>query len=374
MDEYQTLICTEEAPPKLKRHYAGIDLTGDTDNEEEEFQPQTALAMMKKAREALTRDIKSTKEAEKAKKASNKRLMSACKFAITIAKCSAELVDVLDALQNKFGDCKYYVVQEKHKDGTPHIHAYIQVAKRKQIYSNRLTIRDRSYVCNYKQAYKSDGWQKYISKDVLAPFLTNIVLGGIMARETPQSVFEALKMETGSEVTAMVKFPQVISTWETLRKRTSQWTSTYSADSFKIPKPIIDWAEKYITNYKKEDGRRNILFIHGKSRLGKTQAMRHYFPDAAYSRGFSNPRIWSRINSSVMILDDLEDTERGGIDKPPNKAWTDVEIHQLKGKYTKMLEIQPRAVIILSNDRPMWLDLPYWKLNCTYVHVTNKFY
>lgn len=85
-------------------------------------------------------------------------------FFLTYPKCTLSQQELLDLIPNKENIKNYYISQEKHQDGTPHLHAYIEYSTKKNIkdpkhfdikgfHPNIQSVKNKknviSYVCKY---------------------------------------------------------------------------------------------------------------------------------------------------------------------------------------------------------------------------------
>nr|WIF20464.1 MAG: putative viral replication protein [Ulva CRESS virus 5] len=248
-----------------------------------------------------------------------------------------------------------------HKDGTPHIHFFIKSRKKIGVYGNKVG----KFVANWKAVWDEAGWQKYISKDT-GEKLTNFE-GGLLGASNVKELHERARKMQG-EWAAAVHLQSLKSSWDMINKKGIEFVPKYAIEDFRVPAEITKWLTRL-------DGDRfEILVIAGPTRQGKTAMVRTLAAANGLKQGYCKERVnqkaWLK-DIDVMILDDLLPGEPGGVEKPPAKAWTARDEFVITAKYMAKTTVRSVPVIIVTNDAPVWLELPYWKVNAKYVNLTG---
>ncbi len=404
---------TPEEPPKLRRQNAVVggkaeasdadDEDTDSDCEFIEIQRPIAhinpgvraamnLAQLRSDAKALKasmdkqiKKIKAEIEAEKIKgkpvKSKRVKLSHSRKVGITIPQQSSDklpLQNLVDFFEKKKPDCEYLVVREQHEDGGWHIHAFFKFKSVLDIYSNQLKLKDedgvvQTYIMNIAQVWDEAGWIKYLNKDQHEK-LTNCE-GGLMGCLDEAALWLMVRRRMG-EIKGAIAFNQIRATWEQINKADQHvFDPCFPIESFIINESIAEW----INDCRVADRgvRQPVLVVIGATKLGKTAYIRtlihavgetqHYF------KGDWSPKALVKTPKTFLILDDLVDC-KGCIDKAPPKGIAATDKWVVQGRWIQKQSIPPMYTVILANERPMWLDLPYWRANTKVVHILKPMY
>jgi len=184
---------------------------------------------------------------------------------------------------------KYIIAKEKHKNGIPHIHVYLEFSRFQEIYSRKklhVIVYDKICEGNYAAARKKRNWIQYIVKSVenMDDLYTNMeinMVNGLYYNNYAEHLHAVVKDLGIDEAldTLFEKYPkQTITKGTTIIKNLYTYATYLNAknidedraplkeltDFIDIPNEIIKWIETKST-------KRKTLIIWGPSGTGKTQ-------------------------------------------------------------------------------------------------------
>lgn len=95
-------------------------------------------------------------------------------FFLTYPHCSMAVEDALSFYQDGLPVHEYIVAVEPHKDGTPHLHVYLNLSKKTRVTAENFDLQDgdETYHGNYQKCRNAFKVQKYCKKG--GDFITNM--------------------------------------------------------------------------------------------------------------------------------------------------------------------------------------------------------
>jgi len=213
---------------------------------------------------------------------------------LTYPKCDLSKESLLDHLRTLDVVDEYVICEEKHQDGSPHLHAHVKFQK--GFKKGEFRIFDlKDYTGHYEPTKSRAGAIKYCQKE--GNFLTNLSDEAVL---TPQ----AKRAKFVHEVLTVKSLPDLI------RDGDIRWDQAKSAAYAKqvLMKPI------------RRDGVCGI-WIQGKPGVGKSHKARHDYGDDIFVKSMN--KWWCGYNGQeVVLLDDFEKTA-GPLLGHYIKLWTD---------------------------------------------------
>lgn len=289
------------------------------------------------------------------------------KLFLTYPQCNEEKDTLFSFLTEFFADNLQNVIvaTELHKDGTPHLHAYVALQRR--------------WDCKNANALDFNGFHPNIQPVKSAAKVMNYVMkdGDFKCLHDPEETYAGCKDVLELEQYITTKYNEkfwltfsdkIITTWTAKRQVREPYVSKYTRDSF-IPFPVIEnWMshDRLLT-------RPLCLVVIGDSRLGKTQYVRSFSTNHVYFKGGWRLDDWDD-HADYAVFDDWN--------------WDDVQKYLGKrligcddeiiatDKYRGKRRIRPVPAIIIANDDPRslaWFD-DWWKLNTIFALVVGKLY
>ncbi len=309
------------------------------------------------------------------KKKAPKRILQRKKFGFTIPQSKNSPEVVIAGVLARWPGVTYVVSREKHKDGGTHYHGLVKAERAIAVYNNLIA----GEVAHFSDVWNEAGWNKYVQKD--GEVWTNKKKDtDIQDITNKEELWEWAKAKMGKR--AASDFPKVHETWRLLRhKERQEWVSRYKPDSFKHNKRIIQWVEDSARQMAAQD-RMKVLVIIGDSRIGKTEYVRFLLSCQPGGHCYFQSRQSAKLLNDVsgdccyMVVDDMLPNKEipGSKDCPPLKAWTQAHESVQTSKYCPEVKIPSRAVVVLLNEEPNWLQDPYWKANTVVIWARGKFY
>lgn len=235
-------------------------------------------------------------------------------FSITYPQCPLEKQTALDLLLLKYptSSIEYLLAQEKHQDGSLHLHLYLKFERKKNIKDPRafdLSKDGTTYHPNVQACREPANWIKYLQKEDESP-LTNIskedLAGDIWA-----AVVAEKDPDVAEDLIARKDPKRLVNNWNNIsnylsakRQKLNEpppWKPTYPLESFVIPHHVTVWKNQIGRGL----DRCWLLFLIGPPSIGKTQLMRSLGPHI-YVRGFwaLDPFLTSST-AQYVILDDV---------------------------------------------------------------------
>lgn len=338
---------------------------------------EAASARNKRAREVIELDSSDSEEEmpPPAKKKAPKRIMCRKKFGFTIPQSKNEPAIVIAGVLARWPGVTYVVSREKHADGGIHYHGFVKSDRPIAIYSNLIA----GEVANFNEVWDEAGWERYVEKD--GEVWTNKKKDtGIEDIKTKMELWAWAQAKVGKRAAA--DFPKIHETWRLLRhKERQEWVSRYPAASFIHNAAINQWVDASARQMEAQD-RMKVLVVIGDSRLGKTEYLRFLLSNQPGGHCYFQNRMSAKLLHEVsgdccfMIVDDMQPNkdQPGSRDSAPLKAWTQAHESVQTSKYCPEVKIPSRAVVVLLNEEPNWLQDPYWKANTVVVRASGKFY
>lgn len=391
---------------------------------------QLARQEHKRVLDELTDDSEEEEEVpqqvKRAKKASGFRY-SKVEAALTFAQpqrfahSTVTVHKVLAAIQRK---CKkvsqYLVVQERHKDGEAHFHAWLHAGKGQQFDFRSPTFEMEDSLSNISlparfedmtQHSGSHGWIKYMLKDYQhevwlenpAAYATNIVCSepdpwNIGMEERPELLDHLAKSKTYGDAIRKAQGLLKLTDKQLIRSasglkalheavRPVDEEVKYVPSNSNVPsdfawppqgvdfiRKVQQWEDRTLSLFR-DKKRFKILLVVGPTLIGKTEAVKWALGvNNAYCNNDYHFAIWNNAPpEAYIILDDIDIGKVGGPDKPPMKAWTQPSPWMASMKYQNARLYQPHPVVIIANELPGWMQEAYWAQNVEFIDLSRQF-
>lgn len=251
--------------------------------------------------------------------------INAKQFFLTYPKCDIKKEDFLTLCPNNKSIVEYCIAEEKHEDGSPHLHAILK-------YSYKLNITNNGHfdINGFHPNIQSvKSWKNslaYICKD------GNFIGNTILDKSSPEGYARRKKdYELWLEDTSLVATKDIVYPVKFFNKM--------------IEKPLP------------EVKKRHFWFV-GKPDIGKTFEIEKSFEDMKiYKRGNNKYPFESYRDEDIIIYDDIDKISFAEISAISNTYKTNTQVYgdvRYKNKYWKKNHC--RTIIILSNFEPNYGD------------------
>lgn len=207
---------------------------------------------------------------------------------LTYPKCSVDKQRALEILRDLLPISKYIIAMENHKDGTPHIHAYLELEKKKKITKTNYLDLDGNHG-NYQTAKNKWKVRKYVMKS--GDYITDIedLDTKLKAKESKRKYIASDLLEGRKTLEEAVREnPELLFGYTKLKQ---------DLNNFKLD------------TQKMEDTERINYWIYGAPGIGKSQWAKRNFPGAF--RKSCNKWWDGYTGQEYVILDDM-DTDKLG--------------------------------------------------------------
>lgn len=300
--------------------------------------------------------------------AGKKFRINSSKIFLTYPQCDVkkeELWAFLNETFSKFQVANVIVASEAHADGSPHLHAFVDLGKKWDC-KNANALDFKGFHCNMQSARSPAQVMEYVMKD-----------GDVIWNHDPNKSYSACQSLHELEEYCVAKYKErfwlvnsdkIISTWIAKRKVRPCYESPYSKDSWLHCAAIQNWFD-----YERLSSRPKCLVVIGDSRLGKTK----------YVRSFSSRHVYFKCGWRLDDWDDdadyvvFDDWSSDDIQKYLGKRLVGVDDEVVvTDKYRGKRRVRPRpAVIITNNDivSESWFDA-WWRANTVVVRVTGSLF
>lgn len=300
--------------------------------------------------------------------ASKKFRVNTSKLFLTYPQCTLPKEELWAHLNEYFA--KYDIVNvivgaEKHEDGTPHLHAFVDLGKKWDCKNCRL-LDVAGFHCNIQSARNPAQSMKYVMKDGDTIFNIDPSLNYGSCKSIGE--LEEYVVSKYKERFWLVNSDRIIGTWLSKRKVRSDYVSPYADDSWVHCAAIKNWFD-----HDRLSSRPKCLVVIGDSRLGKTK----------YVRSFSTRHIYFKCGWRLDDWDDdaeyavFDDWSSDDIQKYLGKRLIGVDDEVVvTDKYRGKRRIRPRpAVLVTNNDisSESWFD-GWWRANTVLVRVLAPLY
>jgi len=240
---------------------------------------------------------------------------SAKNFFLTYPQCPLQKDYCLAQLQLLFQNAftHYMIAQEKHSDGSLHLHVFLKFLTRKNITRQdafNLSQDATTYHPNVQPCRDVVATLRYLQKEDTSP-LTNIKPGDLDGETLWTAVIAAPSSEEAEELIQKGDPKRYVNNFNNInaflqnKKRRLQapppFSPKYSPTSFIIPYEVQVWSEQI--NHKLE--RCHLLILIGPPNIGKTALMRSFGPHA-FIRGFWNIQpLLDTSSYNYIVMDDV---------------------------------------------------------------------
>lgn len=201
---------------------------------------------------------------------------------LTYPQCAMEKEDALTILMTKLKIKNYIIGREQHKDGTPHLHAYLELEKKVDIRDpSKLDLEE--YHGNYQGCKNKWATMKYVRKG--GDFITDME-----DLEQREEAHDGHKKFLGEKLVSGVPLEQLVEEHPQLifgYKKLKQDVEAYNLDKK--------------TAYK---GQRDNLWIYGQPGQGKSQWVDRNHPDAFRK---DQSKWWDGYTGEeVVVIEDMD--------------------------------------------------------------------
>lgn len=225
---------------------------------------------------------------------------------VTYPKCNLEPSFILEELKKVLDIDSYLIAQEKHMDGSLHLHCYLRLVKKINLKDER-KLDINNFHPNIQSCRSPKAVLKYVSKD--NNYVTNISDTAIQqAKIENEKVGDVYKRAREATISGTVddglKVLEHQKTYRdlclhgeaierNLRKlKKSKLSSPFSLDSFNIP-TYFEWDKK------------KTLIIHGPTETGKTSWAKALLPNSLFIRHLDRLKEYSSGEYEGIIMDDM---------------------------------------------------------------------
>lgn len=230
------------------------------------------------------------------------------KLFLTYPKCPISpqrALGVLLGLPATASATGHVIAQEKHADGTDHLHVYLEASEPMVISSAQeldLTEDGKSYHGNYQAVRSSNRVKRYVTKD--GNYVTNLELSSSATGENPWSkALELAKTEGTAEAISYLE-----SESKTARDMCINGDRILKNLGGRMPKrlkityelPSFGWNITWAS-----DPATTTLLLYGATNLGKTALAKAILPEALLVRHLDKLREYSNGKYKGIILDDM---------------------------------------------------------------------
>lgn len=307
-------------------------------------------------------------------------------FSLTYPKCPLSKENVLSQLQLLFqnGFIRYCLAQEKHQDGSLHLHGYLEFVTKKNIKNPRafdVVENGTTYHPNVQACKDRANWFAYLQKEDSSP-LTNIspedlvdIWTAVVAEKDPDV---ALNLIAKKEPKRLINNWNNINNYlEAKRRKLNEpkaYSPSFTLQSFIVP-PLV---QRWVSQIGRGLDRCWLLFLIGPPNIGKTQLMRSFGPHI-YVRGFwALEPFLSSSNAQYVILDDVLLNQELLLPSRPILLGMEGGTY-LTDKYTKKIFIDTggKPCVIISNSSDLHLKMsqsPEWTKQFHVCDVTSELF
>lgn len=276
---------------------------------------------------------------------------------------------VLSNIQKTLDHVEFAAVcEERHEDGTPHLHAYVKFSQKVRYSASVLDALTGQHG-NYKAAWNNKGWLSYIMKEDSTP-ATTMPIQDFLAKQTKEKKgkFDAAAelLQDGKNLRDLNKqmpgfvlqhkrkleeYQTMLST-ESLRSKVNNLVRVEAEIPFVNSSKLVDWLNDNVKmGHLPRAPRQSQLFLYGPPNVGKTRL-----------KGMLEKHM--RVYEMPMYHDQYDDYEDGLWDvavfdefkgqKPIQwmNRWLDGSSMSLKVRYAQRIKRENVPTIILSNFPP----------------------
>lgn len=219
-----------------------------------------------------------------------------------------ELKRILQAHDPPYDVINYIVAVEQHKDGTPHLHVYLQLDQRASLSgANCLDLWGKHG--KYEVVRSPKKVEEYCTKE--GDFITNFYTkkknyGTVLQQETKEEFLATLQeVDPRSYVLNKRNIDYFVD--QRFGQR-AQYTPSYGLESYRIVAELNDWFRRQLN---KQSGRGTPLILESPSRFGKTEYIRTLMHEMnieyVYMNSIFNADAFPIDLSNVrfIVLDDM---------------------------------------------------------------------
>lgn len=297
---------------------------------------------------------------------------------------SFPIEEILQWIVGTFNTLVYCTIGEEAAPttGNRHVHVYIELSRQPNYKVCPFREYFHDYV-HYSTVYDKEGWIDYCQKE------NNFVEHGCTKEEKKSmqliinTALEAANSErefielinTHNSAYCLTNLGRMKEYYKQFKDRIPIHQTVFT--EFKDPPHAI---KVWLDNELKKADRPKCLVLHGPTRTGKTQLIRHLLPHAIYMRGNFNVNkiLEPHPACNAIIFDDIEWEKIAHNAKALLTCMGEVE---LTDKYKPKITINMKwPAIYIMNDKSfdLWKTDPefeaYWKENCVFLHITGKLY
>lgn len=294
--------------------------------------------------------------------------LNANKIFLTYPQCTIEKETLFYYLKDFFSSFNVQnviVASELHKDGFPHLHAYVHLGRRWDC-KNANALDYQGFHPNMQAAKNPTKVMNYVTKEGDCIWMQDPDASYAECRDLPE--LEAYIITKYNERFWLTFSDKIISTWTQKRQVREPYVSKYSRESF-IPCSVIEnWYahDRLLTRPK-------CLVVIGPSRLGKTQYVRSFSANHVYFKGGWRLDDWDDT-AEYAVFDDWQPDD---IQRYLGKRLIGCDDEVIAtDKYRGKRRIKPVPAVLILNDDPRqlpWWD-DWWIANTITVLVSGRLY
>lgn len=287
---------------------------------------------------------------------------------MTYSQCDLTRQDLLESLQARYPVEQYMVAREKHGDDHFHLHCFLKFSKKLDLYDPRCFDVEGYHPYISPSRRSVAGWLEYLCKED-KEVLTN------MERNPFAQALTCSTVEDGIRVLRESRPRDVVLYGESIRRNLEreichvrvEFQSRFEFSSFRT----FGEVEEFFRIARDSEQRNKCLFIHGPSRMGKTQ----------FARSFGTHNYFPGMFTLESYRDDVEFNVFDDCDwkfipsrKPMFADSGDGEA-VVTDKYHRKKRVKVHPCIWLCNQLPDFDgEDEYWSLNGIFLYVDTRLY
>lgn len=248
------------------------------------------------------------------------------KYSVTYPQCDLDKAQAGKALAALEGARCVVVAAEHHKDGEPHLHAYVEFDKRKRRQTDLFDI--EGHHGNIEMCKDVRGWMKYITKEDGDPFQWNFDVKACLQKRSCRLTVKRAAAMKYEELRTAVRPDQLQKTLAGIHLDRLMTAKVTDLDG-----PCGIW-------------------LTGPAGVGKSHDVRQFCAEAGlglYEKAHN--KWWDGYDGEqVVLLDDAHVDDRGWLARFL-KLWADAYAFKAETK-GGMISIRPRHFVVTSNYGP----------------------